>query len=113
MNRSHLVTAFCLVGVLTMTSANTLAMNAADENNIRTVARAYAEAWNHHDMKALAGLFTHAAERSTSPVYIGAEKQAFSKPLSCFTPPPFQKSNTPLRPPASPPPTPLLRLRPT
>ncbi len=91
MNRSHLVTAFCLVGVLTMTSANTLAMNAADENNIRTVARAYAEAWNHHDMKALAGLFTDDAEWSTSSVCIGAEKQALSKQLMCFTAPSFKK----------------------
>jgi hypothetical protein len=32
MNRSHLVIAFCLVGVLTMAGANTLATNGSDDN---------------------------------------------------------------------------------
>jgi uncharacterized protein (TIGR02246 family) len=45
-----------------MASANTLAMNASDERNIRAVATAYAEAWNHHDMRTLAELFTDDAD---------------------------------------------------
>jgi hypothetical protein len=51
MNRSYVAIAFFFVEVLTMASANTLAVNASDETNIRAVATAYAEAWNHHDMK--------------------------------------------------------------
>jgi uncharacterized protein (TIGR02246 family) len=62
MNRSHLVIAFCLVGVLTMAGANTLAMNGSDERNIRAVVTAYVEAWNHHEMETLAGLFTDDAD---------------------------------------------------
>jgi len=45
-----------------MASANTLAMNASDERDIRAVATAYAEAWNHHDMGTLAELFTDDAD---------------------------------------------------
>jgi uncharacterized protein (TIGR02246 family) len=62
MNRSHLVIAFCLVGVLTMAGANTLTINASEEGNIRAVVTAYAEAWNHHDMGTLAELFTDDAD---------------------------------------------------
>jgi uncharacterized protein (TIGR02246 family) len=62
MNRSHVAIAFLFVGVLTVASSNTLAVDASDETNIRAVATAYADAWNHHDMKTLAELFTDDAE---------------------------------------------------
>ena len=62
MNRSNLVIAFCLVGVLTMAGANTLAMNALDERNIRGMVTVYAGAWNRHDMGTLAELFTDDAD---------------------------------------------------
>src|SRR5260370_41172285 len=94
MNRSHLVTAFCLVGVLTMTSANTLAMNAADENNIRTVARAYAGAWNHHDMKALARLFTDEAEWVNIVGMYWRGKTGLVKAIDVFHRTIFQKMET-------------------
>ena len=38
-------------------------MSASDQEEIRTVALGFFEAWNRHDMKAFAALFTDDADR--------------------------------------------------
>jgi len=46
-----------------MTMANTIARDvASDEQSVRQVATAYEEAWNKHDMNAMASLLTEDAE---------------------------------------------------
>ncbi len=43
-------------------SASVLAANTSDETAIRVAVIAFQEAWNHHDMKAMAGVFTEDAD---------------------------------------------------
>jgi len=53
---------FGLVWLLFATSANGPAAKTSDEQGIRTAVMAFQEAWNHHDMKAMADVFTEDAD---------------------------------------------------
>ena len=45
-----------------MASQDTCEINASDQEKIRAVVMGFFEAWNHHDMKAFAELFTDDAD---------------------------------------------------
>jgi uncharacterized protein (TIGR02246 family) len=45
-----------------MVSEKMLSMNPSIEKGVRAVVMSYAEAWNHHDMRALSELFTDDAD---------------------------------------------------
>jgi uncharacterized protein (TIGR02246 family) len=50
------------VGVIFMAKANAPSVSASDQEEIRNVALGFFEAWNRHDMKAFAALFTDDAD---------------------------------------------------
>jgi uncharacterized protein (TIGR02246 family) len=51
-----------LVGLLFAAGANAPAAKTSDDQGIRTAVVAFQEAWNHHDMKAMADVFTEDAD---------------------------------------------------
>jgi uncharacterized protein (TIGR02246 family) len=53
----HYIPSFALVSLLTL-SAHSHAQTASDEGSVRAVVTRWDEAWNSHDMNALANLFT-------------------------------------------------------
>ena len=52
---------FGLAGLLWMVGANMFAANTSDETAIRASVIGFQEAWDHHDMKAMADVFTEDA----------------------------------------------------
>ena len=61
MRSIHYLAGFGMAGLLWMVGANIFAVNTSDETAIRASVMGFQEAWDHHDMKAMADVFTEDA----------------------------------------------------